>query len=225
MAKKKKRVRIRFTGVLIALLFFYILFFLVNNILDIKITNIYIKGNYYLSDQQIIDMSKIKDYPSTFKNSSRRIENSISNSIYIIDVKVTKKDFTKVYIEIEENRPLYYNKSIEKYVLSDKATVTGSYRVPALMNYVPDTIIDDFIASMKMIDINILERISEIRYDPNEVDDSRFLLTMTDGNYVYLTLKEENFKKINSYISILKDLGDDKGILNLDYGNHLENFN
>ena len=47
---------------------------------------------------------------------------------------------------------------------------------------------------------------------------------MTDGNYVYLTLKDDNFKKLNSYVSILKDLGDKKGILNLDYGNHLEDY-
>ena len=31
--------------------------------------------------------------------------------------------------------------------------------------------------------------ISEIKYDPNSVDVERFLFTMTDGNYVYITLE------------------------------------
>jgi len=222
--KKKKKVRIRFTGILIILLFFYLLFYLVNSFLNIGITNIYIKGNYYLTDQEIIDMSNIGDYPSTFKNSSKKIEKSIENNIYIIDVEVKKKSFTKVYIEVKENRPLYYNSSLEKTILSDKAEVDKIYHVPTLINYIPNTIIDDFNKSMLIIDIAILERISEIKYDPNDVADTRFLLTMTDGNYVYLTLKDNNFEKINSYVSILKDLGDKKGILNLDYGNHLEDY-
>lgn len=221
--KKKKRVRIRFTGILIICLFFYLLFYLVNSILDTKITNIYISGNHYLSDQEIIDMAYISDYPSTFKNSSYSIERKIEKSIYIVDAKVKKKGFTKVYIEIEENRPLYYDSSLEKYVFSDGAMINGNYLVPTLINYVPNTVVDDFRSSLLSIDIDILERISEIKYDPN-VDDYRFLFTMNDGNYVYLTARDDNFYSLNSYVSILKDLGEDKGVLNLDYGNHLEDY-
>ena len=39
---------------------------------------------------------------------------------------------------------------------------------------------------------------SEIKYDPNDVDDERFIITMNDGNYVYLTLHK--FNKINHYL-------------------------
>lgn len=222
--KKKKRIKIRFTGILIIVLFFYLLFCLINGILDTKITNIYISGNYYLTDQKVIDIAKISNYPSTFKNSSRNIEKEIEKSIYILDAKVKKKTFTKVYIEVKENRPLYYNQSLGKVILSDKAEVKDKYHVPTLINYIPNTIVDEFHESMLTLKIDILERISEIKYDPNDVDDSRFLLTMTDGNYVYLTLKDNNFEKLNSYVAILKDLGDKKGVLNLDYGNHLEDY-
>lgn len=221
--KKKKKVRIRFTGILIILLLLYLLFYLVNYILDRRITNIYISGNYYLKDYEIISLAGLEDYPSNLKNSSKKISSNLENSIYILDAKVTKK-FRKVYIEVKENRPLYYNKSTNKTVLSDKAETDNIYHVPTLLNYIPDTIIDDFIKSMNMLDIDILERISEIEYDPKDGDEYKFLLTMNDGNYVYLTLTGNSFKKLNSYPAMLKKFDGKKGILNLDYGNYLEDY-
>ena len=221
--KKKKKVRIRFTGILIILLLLYLLFYLVNYILDRRITNIYISGNYYLKDYEIISLAGLEDYPSNLKNSSKKISSNLENSIYILDAKVTKK-FRKVYIEVKENRPLYYNKNTNKTVLSDKAETDNIYHVPTLLNYIPDTIIDNFIKSMNMLDIDILERISEIEYDPKDGDEYKFLLTMNDGNYVYLTLTRNSFKKLNSYPAMLKKFDGKKGILNLDYGNYLESY-
>lgn len=217
--KKKKKVRIRFTGILIILLLLYLLFYLVNYILDRRITNIYISGNYYLKDYEIISLAGLEDYPSNLKNSSKKISSNLENSIYILDAKVTKK-FRKVYIEVKENRPLYYNKNTNKTVLSDKAETDNIYHVPTLLNYIPDTIIDNFIKSMNMLDIDILERISEIEYDPKDGDEYKFLLTMNDGNYVYLTLTK--FKQINYYEDVLKKLKGKKGILYLDSGNHFK---
>lgn len=221
--KKKKKVRIRFTGILIILLLLYLLFYSVNYILDRRITNIYISGNYYLKDYEIISLAGLEDYPSNLKNSSKKISSNLENSIYILDAKVTKK-FRKVYIEVKENRPLYYNKNTNKTVLSDKAETDNIYHVPTLLNYIPDTIIDNFIKSMNMLDIDILERISEIEYDPKDGDEYKFLLTMNDGNYVYLTLTGNSFKKLNSYPAMLKKFDGKKGILNLDYGNYLESY-
>ena len=221
--KKKKKVRIRFTGILIILLLLYLLFYLINYILDRRITNIYISGNYYLKDYEIISLAGLEDYPSNLKNSSKKISSNLENSIYILDAKVTKK-FRKVYIEVKENRPLYYNKNTNKTVLSDKAETDNIYHVPTLLNYIPDTIIDNFIKSMNMLDIDILERISEIEYDPKDGDEYKFLLTMNDGNYVYLTLTGNSFKKLNSYPAMLKKFDGKKGILNLDYGNYLESY-
>ena len=209
--------------ILIILLLLYLLFYLVNYILDRRITNIYISGNYYLKDYEIISLAGLEDYPSNLKNSSKKISSNLENSIYILDAKVTKK-FRKVYIEVKENRPLYYNKNTNKTVLSDKAETDNIYHVPTLLNYIPDTIIDNFIKSMKMLDIDILERISEIEYDPKDGDEYKFLLTMNDGNYVYLTLTGNSFKKLNSYPAMLKKFDGKKGILNLDYGNYLESY-
>ena len=43
----------------------------------------------------------------------------MKKDIYITDVKVYKKGFTKVYIEVLENEPIFYYQSLEKTILSD----------------------------------------------------------------------------------------------------------
>ena len=72
----------------------------------------------------------------------------------------------------------------------------------------------------KMIKVNddILNNISEIKYEPNDIDKERFLLSMNDGNYVYVTMSK--FSSINKYLDIVKTLDSKNGILYLDYGNY-----
>ena len=75
---------------------------------------------------------------------------------------------------------------------------------------------------MGLLNKDILIRISEIKYDPNDIDNERFYLTMNDGNYVYLTLNK--FDKINNYLEIVKTFNNKKGILYLDSGEYFEIF-
>lgn len=75
---------------------------------------------------------------------------------------------------------------------------------------------------MAEVNNDILYKISEIEYRPNEVDKERFLLTMNDGNYVYVTLY--TFDKINQYDAIYPTLENKNGILYLDSGNYFEIF-
>ena len=73
---------------------------------------------------------------------------------------------------------------------------------------------------MNKVDSDIVKQISEIKYNPNDVDEELFLLTMTDGNYVYITLN--SFNQINQYLDIVKNFSNKKGILHLDSGNYFE---
>ena len=99
--KPKKR-KIRYDRII---LFLSIVFFIVicfTYFLNLKISNIYILNNNYLTDQEIIEIAQISDYPATLKNLSIQIKNRLEDNIYIKSAKVRKKGLTKVYIEIEE---------------------------------------------------------------------------------------------------------------------------
>lgn len=220
MKSKTKKRKIRYDRIIIFLgiIIFIVLCF--TYILNVKISNIYVSGNEYLTEQQIIEIAGISDYPSTLQNLSFQIIERLKNDMLIKDSKVVKKSFTKVYIEVEENRPLFYYEYNNKTVLLDGQTVSDKYSVPTVINYITDSCYDDFVTEMSKLDKQILSRISEIKFYPNEVDDNRFFLTMNDGNYVYVNIS--TFNKLNKYITILESLPDKNGILYLDYGNNFE---
>lgn len=237
--KKVKKVKVRkikFGKLFLVLIIVSLIIFLLIQFINKKIKNIYIinnKTNNLLKDQYIIDLASLNDYPSSLKNSSLKIENKLENNIFIKEVNVYKKGLYSVYIELKENRILFYNSSNNKYILEDKSEIsydeivnlypkliTHIPSVPTLVKYVPDNIYENLINKMSEIDDSILSHISEIRYDPKNVDEGRFLFTMSDGNYVYIT--PNRMYLMNKYLDIITKVDGKKGTLFLDYGSHFK---
>lgn len=220
LKRKKVKRRVRFDRIFLFLFILCLLIGCFTFIWNLKISNIYIFNNQYLKDQEIIDFAGISDYPATIQNLSFQIEKKLEQNPFIKEATVTKKWFTKVYINIVENRPLFFYSNSNSTILLDGTSTETKYSVPTVLNYITDTYFDDFVIEMGKLDSNVLNRISEIKFYPNEVDDNRFLLSMSDGNYVYVNI--DTFHKLNKYISILESLPSEKGILYLDYGNNFE---
>ena len=221
MSKKvQKKVKIRYKNVLFFVVIIIAISFLTYKIIKMPISNIYISGNSILTDEEIIRIAKIENYPSTISNLSSDIKKRLEDSPKINSAKVTKKNLSKVYIEVVENRPLFYNSNTNKVVMLDKTEQESDEITPYLLNYIPDTIYDKFIDAMANVNTEVLKRISEIEYNPNEVDKERFYLTMNDGNKVYLTLS--TYDKINNYISMIKQFNNKKGTLYLDSGEYFK---
>lgn len=226
MAKKiVKKKKLKIVPFLIVLLILIGLSFGVYQILKANIKNIVIKNASYLNDDYVIDLAGIKDYPSFYLTSSIKMEKNLKKSPYIISAKVKRKFYHVLEIDLKVNNPLFINNSSNTVVFENKGTVPideeiDLFRVPRLMNYVPDDKYDTFISKMALIDKGILGKISDIEYTPNDYDKDRFLLYMDDGNMVYLTLTK--FKQINYYNEVLEQLEGRKGILYLDSGNHFQ---
>ena len=217
----KKNRRIKKKAIIIAVIILLTLIVVFLCFYNSHITNIYITGNKYLSDEEIIKMADLEDYPNIFKANSVSIKLDLEKNIYIRKATVYKKGiFNQVYITIYENYPLFIYH--DKTYLYDGKTIDEVKIAPTLTNDIDDSIYDEFIKCMQKVDIDILERISEIKYDPNDVDKERFYLTMNDGIYVYVTLNK--FDKINDYDDIVSTLQDKKGILYLDNGEYFEVF-
>lgn len=233
--KRVKRIKVRkinFRKVFFVLILFSLNTFLLIKIINNKIKNIYIINNDINSifkDQYIIDVAGINNYPSLIETSTSKIKERLEKNTFIKNAKVYKKGLYEIYIEIKENSILFYNSSNNTYVLEDKSEITyddiaNLYPklitnipiVPTLVNYVPEKIYDNLIVQMSSVDDSILNHISEIRYAPNNVDDERFLFTMSDGNYVYITPNRMNL--MNKYLDIVTKVDNKKGTLFLDYG-------
>lgn len=223
--KKKKVIvrKIKYGRILLCLIIIFLIIYLLCSLVDLSITNIYIKNNDILSDYDIIELASLENYPSIFYDTSFNIEKELEKNIYIKKAEVYKKGL-KIFIDIDDNYPILFNSNTGKTIFQDKRENSIVYSTPVLINYVPDTIMPTFIDKLSKLDIEVINRISEIQYDPNSVDEERFQLTMNDGNTVYLTLYY--FNKMNSYISIYLDIiskyGKKTGTLFLDSGEYFE---
>ena len=211
---KKKRV-FKFFFILIFIGFVFIYLF------TLPIKNIYITGNNILSEQEIIELANIENYPRLFANSATSIENKIKISPFIEDVKVSKNLLGAIYIEVFEYNILLKDETDNQVYLSNAEKITLDFDylgVPSLINYVESDILKEFLKKLNTIEKEVLSKISEIEYTPNEYDKDLFLFYMNDGNYVYITTTR--LSNINKYESVLEQLEGKKGILYLDSGNH-----
>lgn len=225
MAKKlvKKR-KIKFVNLLLVLLILGVFALLIYTLLNRKTKNIVIIGTDHLNDDEIIEKAGIKDYPSFFLTKTSKMKKELEKDPFIEKVTIKRKFYHVLELTIKENKPLFINVTNQTVVLENKKEVklndNDTYRVPRVMNYVPDTKYASLIEHIRKIDTNILGKISEITYVPNDYDKDRFLLYMDDDNTVYLTLTK--FKMINYYNKVLTQLDGRKGILYLDSGNHFQ---
>ncbi len=225
MAKKivKKR-KLRVFRLLLILLVLSGLFFGVYNYLKLPINNLIVIGNEYLDDDYILKLAGVTNYPSFWMSNMYKREKKLKTSSYISDAKIKRGLHRTLTIKIEENRALFIKDSDQKVVFADEQEINGrddfTFRVPRLLNYVPDKKYKKFVAGMSEINSDILAKISDIEYVPNDLDKDRFLLYMDDGNMVYLTLTK--FNMINYYNDVLGQLEGRRGILYLDNGNHFQ---
>lgn len=226
MAKKVvKKKKLKIIPFLIVLLVIGGLSFGVYKTMTAKIKNIVISNADYLKDDYIIDLAGIRDYPSFYLTNSLKMKKKLLKSPYIREVKIKREFYHILEIDVTVNRPLFINKDSGMVVFEDKRTILEMeantvFRVPRLINYVPDDKYDTFIEKMAKVDKGTLGKISDIEYVPNDYDKDRFLLYMDDGNMVYLTLTK--FKQIEYYNDVLEQLEGRKGILYLDSGNHFQ---
>ena len=226
MAKKiVKKTKIKLLPCLIVLLFFVALSFGIYYFVQLPIQNLIVEGTNYLKDDYVLELAGVRDYPSFYLISTRNIEDKLEESPYIQKAEVKREFFHILVLDIKESKPLFVNNTNHTVVFSNKEEVpvleeVDLFRVPRLINYVPDDKYRSFIQGMADIEPDILGKISDIEYQANEYGKGRLLLYMEDGNMVYLTLTK--FDMINYYNDVLSQLENRKGILYLDNGNHFQ---
>lgn len=220
MKVKVTKKKLKTKKILIILLVFLALIASVNYLLKLPIKNIYITGNSFVPDKEILSLTKLDKYPSFFKTYFIDYKQPLKKNKYIQNVKITRKLFGKLYLHFEEKQPLFiYN---NKIVLSTGEQTENKYNIdyiPYIKNNVDD-ILKELVIAYQKINNDVTYKISEIEYVPNEIDKKRFLLTMIDANYVYITLPK--IEKLNKYNSIVSELQNKKGIIYLDSGDYIE---
>ena len=186
----------------------------------IKVNGFSISGNTYYTDNEILDMTGLSKYPSFLLTNSYNVSSKVKDNKLIKRITIKKTLYGRFNVTVTENKILFYDSVNNKSVTADGSLVSYYYEYsPVLVNEVNNKkVYNKLIEKMIKVNDDILNNISEIKYEPNDIDKERFLLSMNDGNYVYVTMSK--FSSINKYLDIVKTLDSKNGILYLDYGNY-----
>lgn len=220
--KKVKRVRIKFKSVITLLFGIIIGVFITYTILNKRINNIYISGNNLLQEQDVLELMGFDNYLKYHEIDTKKIEKRLKSSLIIEDVKVRKSLFS-LKIELNEYQAMWYQEHDGNLMLSSGEAINLSRKIlgiPTLIKEIDEEYKLKFINELCKIDTDVFMKISEISYEPSDIDKERFLLYMNDQNYVYINLSRMSY--LNKYDELLPKLEDKKGILYLDSGNHFE---
>ena len=219
VAKKRKR-KLKLSRVFLALFFLFLVVFIVISLTKIKVNGFSISGNTYYTDNEILDMTGLSKYPSFLLTNSYNVSSKVKDNKLIKRITIKKTLYGRFNVTVTENKILFYDSVNNKSVTADGSLVSYYYEYsPVLVNEVNNKkVYNKLIEKMIKVNDDILNNISEIKYEPNDIDKERFLLSMNDGNYVYVTMSK--FSSINKYLDIVKTLDSKNGIIYLDYGNY-----
>lgn len=225
--KVVKRKKLNIARTLVFILIIYIIVCAGIFIYKEPIRHIEIVGNNLLSDAEIIRTASLKDYPPFVSVNRKKIEKKIKKNPLILNAQVSFSWNFTIKIKITDNSPLFIQKLADKVILSDGSSYENDNSfigLPLLLNEAPEKIIKNLAKSLKDVDKGILYMISEIEYAPsynednNPIDEERFLLTMTDNNFIYITAKKA--KLLNKYLDIAAStFNSGRGTLYLDSPN------
>ena len=225
--KVKKKLNIK--KLIIFILIIYLIVSLVKTMVSTPIKNIIIKGNYYVSDNEIITSANLKNYPAISTINVNKIKNKLKENKLITDVSIKRTLKFQVIITVNEQKIICLDKGNNVLMLANGEKIDNNNEylgIPTLINYTKDDVLKKFLEEMGKLDYEIIESISEIEYSPSKnekeeiVDETRFLLKMNDGNLVYIN--NSKLSSLKYYQKIVASLNDKKGILHLDSGSYLE---
>lgn len=208
--KKVKKKKLNIARTLVVILFIYIIVCLGLYIYKAPIAHYEITGNNLVSDAEILRSLNLTDYPSYVSLSTKKTAKKLENNPIIKKAKVSYGWNFYIHIDVEENKPMFVVKPLNKICLADGTLIdyTDDYvNIPTLLNQPTEEVLTLLAKGLSEVDEGVLYTISEIEYRPSYskdnkvIDANRFLLSMKDKNLVYITAK--NAKVLNLYLEII----------------------
>jgi len=182
------------------------------------ITKTSVQGNKYLSDNQVIELSQIKEGMNIFSLKTTEITNNIKTNCWIEDVQLIRELPTQVIIKVKERTPLVTIPIDQRFINLDKHGVILSNDVSCQDNLPlitglkinsrlsPGHVIESkellyVLNALNMLDTASLARISEVNLQERD----NLIIYMLDGMEIRLGGFKDLVKKINLLIPILQD--------------------
>ncbi|MDT8859118.1 FtsQ-type POTRA domain-containing protein [Alkalihalobacillus sp. MEB130] len=197
------------------------------------VRNVAVVGNYFVSDEELIKLSKVDNGTSMWNLEQEVVVDRILSHVEIRSAHIERVLPSTIKISVEEYARIGYLYREDKYY---PILETGHYLeelprhefpsdAPLLIGFSQGELLAELSAELQELPSQLIERISEIFYEPTESDSLSIVLFMTDGIEVHTSIR--NFSEyLAPYPSIVRELDQEKqGILHLRMSPYFEEFN
>lgn len=189
-------------------------------------------GNQFVESNQLAAVTAIRNFDSVDEVVSQKenIESKLVNHFPIIESIVFKRDnWRQLEIVVNEHHLVATagEASDRQFVLENGQTISGMNSeqfesvnttvLPQLLNFTQDKQVTELSRILSQVEPNVLAMIDTIQpsNDPNKPNGIEVM--MKDGNIVYAIIVTFA-QKINHYPSMLEQIGDTTGVINLEVG-------
>lgn len=192
-----------------------------------KVQDIFVEGTAFVPEQNVIDASRISGKVTALGviASTKKINAHILTSLpQIKAVHLTLKDFNDIIIVVEEydtSAYVYSNKVYYNVLETGEIVKTGLKvpigNAPIITSFEMNQNLDDLLEQYMQLTDAVQNSISEIKYTGTQENPYGITVYMNDGNEIKAVLPTFA-EKILYYPDIASQLGEAKGIIDLEVG-------
>lgn len=191
---------------------------------------IHISGNFYVSDEEILERSGLTNQTNYWKVKPHEVEEALYENVFVKDVQVEKKFPREIRISLKEYEKIGYFLKDEQYkmVLENGEILPGpkelSGDAPLMVGFSEERL-ESLISELTHLPQSILDLISEIHWESGEKKGKKIHLYMNDGYLVKASLRNLS-EKMQFYPSIVMQLSEEeKGVIHIGVGAYFEETN
>ncbi|WP_320164668.1 cell division protein FtsQ/DivIB [uncultured Trichococcus sp.] len=198
-----------------------------------KVKDIYVEGAGDVPEQSIIDASKITGKLTALGVvwNDEKIDAYVTNALaQVKTAEVTLRGMNDVTIHVTEHETIAYVYSDSSYynVLENGTVADTQLKVPignnpVITSFERNQNLDDLLEQYVQLTDSVQNSISEIKYTGTEENPYAITVYMNDGNEVKAILPSFA-EKILYYPDIVSQLGETKGIIDLEVGVYFTPF-
>src|SRR5699024_42533 len=195
-----------------------------------QVKKINIKGNDLLTDEEVIEQSKVSIGDNIWGTSPKKIRNSLVQSNVIHRAEVKRSLPRELNITLEEFELIGYVVVEDKYypVLNSGERLpheNPSGEAPLFVNFTEDEYLERILDEFDKLSKSLFNLVSEVHWEPTENNKHKITVYMNDGYMVSGTIRDFA-NKMEVYPSIVSQLDpEQKGIVHIGAGAYFEDFN
>ncbi|MEI5906083.1 FtsQ-type POTRA domain-containing protein [Bacillus spongiae] len=189
-----------------------------------EISHITVQGNNILDDNNIIEHSSLSLGASVWKLNKEAVGEEIESLPEIKSAEIHFIFPNSYIVKVEEydQIALIFTENLFKPVLESGLVLEGdnlsTQPLPILRDFEDKKMLEEVVQQLKLLPLDVKNRISEIIYTPKQADPYHITLFMNDGYEVSATIRTLAEKLVH-YPSIVNQLKEEgKGIIDLEVG-------